>query len=254
MKVQDIPIDKLVISDLNIRIGHDYGDEEDKELEENMESLGLLQPLVVRRKGDFYEILIGRRRFMSMKNKGATEVTCIVKELSDNEAIDASISENVFRKKVDPVTLGAWIKKRLKQGNIGLNEYARRIGKSKSTLSEWLRMNDLTEEMKEEVQRGGVPFNYALKVARMELDPSEEFNLVTASREGGLESFKKAVDDLSAIREKRGSPRGLKIIRINFGRESREHAALIELAEAKGLKLGEYCLEVLREHVRSSNT
>ena len=254
MKIVDIPIAKLVISDLNVRIGHEYGDEEDKELEENMESIGLLQPLVVRKKGEFYEILIGRRRFMGMKNKGATAVTCIVKELTDDEAIDASISENIFRKNVDPVTLGMWIKKRLEQGNIGLNEYARRIGKSKSTISEWMRMNDLTQEMQVEVQRGGVPFNYALKVARMELDPSEELSLVIASREGGLDSFKKAVDDLGAIREKRGSPRGLKIIRINFGHESQEHQALIKLAESKGLNLGEYCLEVLREHVRSSNT
>jgi len=193
------------------------------------------------------------RRFLSLKQKGVSSVACIIKEFDDDEAIDASISENVFRKNVDPITLGRWIKKRLDDGDMSLNEYAKKIGKSKSTLSEWLRMNDLTFDIQSEVQNARIPFIYALKVARMGLSSVEEKQLALISREGGFEAFKKAVDQLSTVREKRGSPKGLKVIRINFGKESSEHDKLKHLAETKGLEVSDYCLEVLKEHVRSSN-
>ena len=134
MKIEEISIDDLRISDLNIRNDVNFGDEEDIEFTKNIESQGLLQPLVVRKKDSYYEILIGMRRFLSLKQKGVSSVACIIKEFDDDEAIDASISENVFRKNVDPVTLGRWIKKRLDDGEMSLNEYAKKIGKSKDTL------------------------------------------------------------------------------------------------------------------------
>ena len=119
MRVVEIDIDELYISDQNIRSDHQFGDEEDLELIENIQSLGILQPLVVRPKGNKYDIIIGRRRFLSLKQSGVKSVPCLVAELSDEEALDASISENVFRKSVDPITLGRWIKIRLNH-NINL--------------------------------------------------------------------------------------------------------------------------------------
>ena len=254
MNIENIPVEKLKISDLNIRVDHEFGDEEDHEFAENIESLGVLQPIVVRPDGALYEILIGRRRFLSMKKNGATEIPCVIKELGDEEALDASISENVFRKNVDPVTLGKWIKRRLEQGDISLSQYAKKIGKSKSTLSEWVRMNDLTRDLQLEVQNGSVPFLYALKVARMNLTPEQELMLAKESREGGFESFKQGVDRLAANREKRGAPKGLLVVRVNFGKDSPEYEALKTLATEEGMNISEYSMEILKEHVRSSNT
>ncbi|MBN1683132.1 ParB/RepB/Spo0J family partition protein [Candidatus Bathyarchaeota archaeon] len=253
MKIEEIPVSELRISEFNIRNTVEFGDDVDNEFVNNIETQGLLQPLVVRKKDNFYEILIGMRRFLSLKQKGASHITCIIKDFNDEEAIDASISENVFRKNVDPVTLGKWIKKRLEVGDITLNEYSKMIGKSKSTLSEWLRMNDLTNDIQLEVQEGRIPFIYALKIARMGLTSNEEKILATISSEEGFNAFKKAVDKLSNDHEKRGSPKGLKIVRVNFGSESSEHEKLKTLASTKGLSVSKYCLEVLREHVRSSN-
>ena len=159
----------------------------------------------------------------------------------------------MFRKNVDPVTLGEWIKKRLDHGDISLSQYAKKIGKSKSTLSEWMRMNDLSHELRDEVQRGSVPFNYALKVARMNLTSEQEKMLADESRADGFEAFKKAVDRLKASQEKRGAPKGLQVIRINFGMESLDYRSLSKLSAERGMDLGDYCLSVLLEHIRSSN-
>ena len=253
VRIENIPIEQLYISDLNIRRDHEFGDEEDQELSKNIESIGLLQPIVVRPVGDMFEILVGRRRFLTMKQSKNSEITCLVKDLNDEEALDASISENLFRKGVDPVTLGKWIKRRLENNDISLSEYSRKIGKPKSTLSEWTRMNDLQQELQEEVQKGSVPFNYALKVARLNLNPEEERRLAEEARQTGFEGFKKAVDRIIAGHEKRGAPKGLLVIRINFGKESDLYDKLREISETKGLDVGEYCRSVLEEHVRSPN-
>lgn len=253
MSMELIPIDKIRISDLNIRAKDVFGDEEDQELVENISSLGILQPIIVRPVGDIYEVDVGRRRFLSAKEVGLKEVPCIVKETSEEEAMDASLSENIMRKNVDPVTLGRALKIRLEVGDVSLSEYARMIGKPKSTLSEWLRMNDLSPAMQNEVQSGNIPFTYALKVARMELPPGEEGILAEESMAGGFEAFKKALDRIAEGREKRGAPKGLLIVRINFGLESRDYEALKRLSKAKGLDLSDYCMEILTDHIRSSN-
>lgn len=253
MRPETIPIEKIRVSGLNIRSGEGFGDEEDEELVSNIEALGILQPIIVRPVGEFYEVDVGRRRFLSAKKLGLTEVPCIVREASAEESMDASLSENIFRKNIDPVTLGRWVKLRLERGDISLSEYARRIGKPKSTLSEWVRMNDLVEELQREVKRGAVPFTYALKVARMDLTPEEERSLAAEAEAGGSEAFKKAVDRIAAGKEKRGAPRGLLVIRISWGLESPDYDGLVRLAEGRGMELGEYCRKILVDHVQSTS-
>ena len=249
MSLQYIPIDKIRISDLNIRADEQFGDEEDQELVDNIGSVGILQPIVVRAVDDNYEVEIGRRRLLSARQEGLSEVPCIVMEHSNGEAIDASIIENVFRKGVDPVTLGRALRKRLEMEEVSLSEYARRIGKSKSTLSEWIRMTDLSPEVQREVQSGAIPFTYALKIARMDLSEEEQRTLADEAS-GGFDAFKAAVDRLSVGQKKRGAPKGLLIIRINFGLESPEYDKLQKLAESKGQDVGEYCLNILTSHIR----
>ena len=130
MDVVSLPIEKIHISPLNVRAGVEFGDEEDLELIKNVDSLGLIQPIVVRPVGDQYEIVIGSRRYQSLKEAGANEIPCVVRELSDDESLDLSLSENIFKKDVDPITLGRWLKERLSKGDMSLSGYARKIGKS----------------------------------------------------------------------------------------------------------------------------
>ena len=244
-----IPIDRIRVSSQNIRAGQPFGDEEDQGLVQNIGSFGILQPITVKPVGDMYELSAGRRRFLSAKQSGLTEVPCIVRDIGDEEAIDISLSENLLRKDVDPVTIGRALKLRLERGDISLSEYARRIGKAKSTLSEWLRMNDLSPAMQDEVQRGGIPLRNALKVARMDFTPEEERALAEESRESGLEAFKRTFDRMVVGKEKRGAPKGLLIVRISWGLESSEYEALRMRAEEAGIGMSEYCQKVLMDHI-----
>ncbi len=245
-----IPLEKIRISSQNIRADEPFGDEKDQELIESIKAQGVIQPIIVRQTGDIYDVDIGRRRFLAAKEAGLEEIPCIIREMTLEEAMDASISENVFRKDVDPVTLGWWVKGRLERSGMSLRELARELGTTAMTLSRWRTTTDLTEEMQHEVQRGTVSLRNALEVAKMDLTPDEERTLAEESRSGGYDSFKKALDRMAEGHEKRGAPPGLLITRINWGFESPEYETLKSRAEEEGIELSEYCQNVLKEHLK----
>lgn len=246
-----IPLDRISISAFNVRAEEYFGDEEDQELVESIGSLGVLQPIIVRQVGDMYELTAGRRRFFSAKENGLTEIPCIVMDVHDDEALDISLSENLFRKDLDPVTIGRALKRRIDSSGIRPTDYAKKLGISRSTMSEFLRMNDLSPEMQNEVQAGTVTFSDALKVARMNLPPGKETALAKEAREGSSNSFKKTLDRIATEQEKRGAPRGLLIVRISWGHESPEYSKLKKFAESEGMDLSEYCQKILSEHIKS---
>ncbi len=251
METMMIPIDKINISDFNVRAEEPFGDEEDQELMESIKSFGILQPIIVRQVGDMYELIAGRRRIYSARESGLTEIPCIIKDVHDYEALDISLSENLFRKNLDPVTIGRALKRRMDRSGISLREYARKIGKPASTLSNFLRMNDLSPDMQNEVQSRTVNLTEALKVLRMNLPLEKEMELAREAREVGSDSFKKALYLTTAEHETRGSPKDLLITRINWGLVSPEYEALKRRAEEAGIKQSEYCQKILTEHIQS---
>jgi len=245
-----IPLDRIRISSQNIRVDEPFGDEEDLELIESIKAQGVIQPIIVRQIGDIYEVDIGRRRFLGAKEAGLEEIQCIVREMTLEEAMDSSISENIFRKDVDPVTLGWWVKGRLERSGMSLRELARELGTTAMTLSRWRTMTNLTEEMQQEVRRKAVSLRNALEVAKMDLTPDEERALAEESRSGGSDSFKKALYLTMTEKETRGAPKDLLITRINWGLVSPEYEALNRRADEAGIEHGEYCQRVLTDHIK----
>ncbi len=248
--METIPLDRIRISASNVRANDPFGDEEDQALIENIGSYGVLQPIIVRPVGDMYELIAGRRRLLSARESGLTEIPCVVKDLDEEEALDISLIENIHRKDVDPVTLGRAVKLKLEKEGISLGKLAKRMNMPKATLHTWHRMNDLSPAMQSEVQSGTVPLRDALKVASMNLPLEVESTLAEEARVEGFEAFKRSLDRISAEEEKRGAPKGLKIIRISWGQASPEYEALRSRAEEASIELGEYCQKVLIDHLK----
>lgn len=251
MEIEMIPLDRISISTFNVRADEPFGDEEDQELVESIGSFGVLQPIIVRPVGDMYELTAGRRRLFSARESGLTEIPCIIKDIDDDETLDISLIENLLRKDLDPVTIGRALKRRIDRSGISLREYARRIGMPISTMSEFLRMTDLSPDMQNEVKAGTIAFRNALKVVRLNLPPEKEMELAMEAREGGFDAFKNALDRVASEQEKRGAPKGLLIVRISWGQESTEYSALKQFAESEGLDLSEYCQKILTKHVQN---
>ena len=250
MEYEMIPLDRISISAFNVRANEPFGDEEDQALVESIESFGVLQPIIVKQVGDMYELTAGRRRFYSARESGLTEIPCIVKDVDDEEAMYISLIENIHRKDVDPVTLGRAVSQVLEREGISPGKLAKKIGKSKQTIHNWLYTLDLSPALQREVQCGTVPLRDALKVVSMKLPPEVEDTLAEEARVDGLEVFKRSLDRIAAEEEKRGAPKGLLIVRISWGQESPEYEALRSRAEEASMDLSEYCQRVLKDHLK----
>jgi len=246
-----IPLDKIRISAFNVRAEEFFGDEEDQAFVENVGSYGVMLPITVRPVGDMYDVYSGRRRFLAAKENGLTEIECIVKEVYDEEALDISLIENIHRKNLDPVTIGRALKRRIDSTGIKPNAYAKKLGIPRSTMSEYLKMNDLSPDMQNEVQTGTVTFRDALKIARMNLPPETEKSLAKEAREDGSTSFKNTLSRITAEQEKRGAPKGLLITRINWGFRSKDYNSLKRLAKGENISVSDYCHKILKEHVKA---
>lgn len=124
-----VPIHKIICEKVMIK------NQLDKDLLASIKHMGLLMPLEVRKDGDFYEVLDGKRRLACLKLLKATNVLCII-QIVDATEIIASIHSN----KTSLFELGKIVKRILDQKMIKIKELARRIDKSESTIRRWIRI------------------------------------------------------------------------------------------------------------------
>ena len=254
--IENIQVEKIKVSPFNIRVAEDFGETpEDQEMMRNIRGTGILQPITVRPVGENFEVVIGMRRFLAAKAAGMRSIPCLVKEMSDMEALDASLIENIQRKDVDPITKAKAVRQRLDMTGEKMTAYARKVGKAKSTLSEWLSLLELTPKFQEKVSKASISERDAIKAARLDLTPKQQDTLAELSATGGKEAFKCELDRLASGKEKRGAPPGLLVVRLVFRPDTvdkRTYAHLIRLSKAKEMDVANYCKSILVDHIRAA--
>ena len=246
-KTVNIPIEKLVISPMNIRASVIFNIEDEKNvgLRENIKARGIDDPLLVRPVGDKFEIVKGRRRFLSSRHF-LPEFLCIVKEMTDAEALKASLSDPITHKDVDPVTRAKGFKQYKKMTGKTITAIGKEFGIPKTTLSDWLKLLELSEKLQEKVGTQAVPIRYALQAARLKL-PRESQDILAEAADKGVDFFKKEMWRLAEDRPRRGAPPGLLVVRIVFAEDV--YNALAQEADRLGRDLSEHCKIVLGERV-----
>ena len=143
MELKEISIDQLVTSKLNPRL--DLGQEDFDELVASIKGKGIVEALVVRKKDDKYEIVSGERRYRAAQKARKKTVQCIVKKLTDVEAIEESLIGNAHRKDFTPIEKATAIRYMLsnyKKRYPTQQTLADALGIHKSTLSVWLNVLD----------------------------------------------------------------------------------------------------------------
>lgn len=135
---------------------------------------GLLQPIVVRIKDGNYEIVAGNRRVQACKNLGWKKITCHIVELSDKEAFEVSLVENIQRKSLDPVEEANAFRKYVEQlGWGGISHLAKKIGKSVSYVDKRLRILDLPAEVLERISNSNMNASVAEEIMFID-DPKKQ--------------------------------------------------------------------------------
>lgn len=119
------------------------------ELAESIKEHGVIQPIVVRKIGDKYEIIAGERRYKASILAGKTTIPAIVTNLDDKNSAEIALIENVQRQDLTPIEEAISYKKILDMGYLSQSDLADRLGKSQSTIANKLRLLNLTDEVQE---------------------------------------------------------------------------------------------------------
>lgn len=124
-----------------------FDDEALKELSESIKAHGVIQPIIVRKVGDKYEIIAGERRYRASQLAGKQTIPALVRDIDDKEAAKIALLENLQRKDLSPIEEAKTYQTILKLDNITQDELARNLGKSQSAIANKLRLLNLDEEV-----------------------------------------------------------------------------------------------------------
>lgn len=263
---EHIPVEKFHISELNVRVGQPFGEsEEDKLLIAQLRHSRIVGPFKARPEGEGYGVVVGRRRFLAKKEVGTKFFVagsdCLIEEMTDEEAREASLIENLsmLRKEMDPITRGLRLNEIISYSPIGLRATARGLGIPASTLSEWLKVLELSPKMQETAAKGLLCYTDALQLARMKIGEMKQDELAQTLEEEGIEAYRKELVRFAQKKLKGGIPKGkYMILRAVFDKTYPPDVELYEkitqLAKAKKMKLNEYCKWALTEHAKTRNS
>ena len=119
------------------------------ELSESIKQYGILQPLLVSDKKDYYEIIAGERRWRAAKLAGLKEVPVIVKEFTDQELVEISLIENIQREDLNPIEEAMAYKRLIDEFHLKQDEVAERVGKSRTAVTNSMRLLKLSEKVQQ---------------------------------------------------------------------------------------------------------
>lgn len=121
------------------------------ELSESIKQFGVLQPLLVTERKDYYEIIAGERRWRAAKMAGLKEVPVIIKKLTEQEIMEISLIENIQRENLNPIEEALAYKKLINEFNLKQDEVAERVSKSRTAVTNAMRLLKLNDKVQQMV-------------------------------------------------------------------------------------------------------
>ena len=146
------------------------------ELAESIKQFGVLQPLLVQKKDDYYEIIAGERRWRAAKLAGLKEVPVIIKDFSDQEVVEISLIENIQRENLNPIEEAAAYKRLLTEFNLKQEEVAERVSKSRTAVTNSMRLLKLDERVQDMLIQDMISPGHARTLLGIE-DKDQQYNL-----------------------------------------------------------------------------
>ncbi len=138
------------------------------ELSESIKQYGVLQPLLVQKKDNYYEIIAGERRWRAAKLAGVKEVPVIIKDYSTQEVMEIALIENIQREDLNPIEEAQAYQRLIKEYNLKQDEVAEKVSKSRAAITNSLRLLKLDERVQEMVMEGKLSNGHARTIIGIE--------------------------------------------------------------------------------------
>jgi len=162
----ELSIDKIVSNKYQPRTNFDM--EKLKELAQSIRSNGIVQPIVVRRVGQQYELIVGERRWRAARLAGLQTIPAIVNEVSEYKTLEMALVENIQRQDLNPIEEASAYLSLIKDFDLTQEEIALRVGKDRSSIANFLRLLKLPDQIKEKIQNGILSMGHARAILGME--------------------------------------------------------------------------------------
>ena len=121
------------------------------ELSESIKQFGVLQPILVQKKDDYYEIIAGERRWRAEKLAGIKEVPVIIKDFTEQEVVEISLIENIQRESLNPIEEAHAYKRLMEEFHLRQDEIAERVSKSRTAVTNSMRLLKLDDRVQQMV-------------------------------------------------------------------------------------------------------
>ncbi|MBO6195056.1 MAG: ParB/RepB/Spo0J family partition protein [Bacilli bacterium] len=160
-----VPLEDIIPNRFQPRLSFD--EQGLNELAQSIKEHGIIQPLVLRKIGDKFEIIAGERRYKASYIAGLTEVPAVIINLNDNESAEVAIVENIQRKDLSPIEEAKSYKKLLDRGYLTQDQLAGRMGKTQATVSNKLRLLNLDEDVQAALLNNKISERHARSILRI---------------------------------------------------------------------------------------
>ena len=191
-----------------------FSEDELNELADSIKEHGIFQPLLVTKKDDYFEIIAGERRWRAAKIAGLKEVPCLVKEYTDQEKAEIQIIENLQRENLNPIEEAAAYKKLIEEFHLKQDELAERIGKKRTTITNTMRLLNLSPQVQEMLIEEKLTQGHARALLAIE-DEKEQYDLAQRVFDERL-SVREIEKEVKALnkpkKEKKLTPEALDLI------------------------------------------
>jgi ParB family transcriptional regulator, chromosome partitioning protein len=165
----------------------DQGDLAD--LSESIKNYGIIQPLVVTKQGDRYELIAGERRLRASKMAGLKKVPIVVRDYDEQRKLEVAIIENVQRADLNPIEKAMAYRQLMDEFSLTVEEVAKRVGKSRPQVSNTMRLTSLPEEIRSALSKGQLSEAHAVYLMGLD-NPVKQ-----------MEVFRKIVQNNWTVRE-----------------------------------------------------
>lgn len=150
--IEKIELQKLVVNPFQPR--KNFDDEAIEELAQSIVEHGIIQPIVVRKKGKKFEIVVGERRFRAAKLANIQEIPAIVRDMTEEQMMEVAILENLQREDLTPIEEAEAYQSLIEKLNFTQEELAKRLGKSRPHITNHMRLLQLPEDVRSLVNDG----------------------------------------------------------------------------------------------------
>lgn len=216
-----------------------------QELADSIRQFGLLQPILVQDRKDYYEIIAGERRWRAAKLAGLKEVPVIIRNYTEQEIVEISLIENIQRQDLNPIEEAQAYKRLLTEFHLKQDEVADRVSKSRAAVTNSIRLLKLSDEVQQMVIDEMISTGHARTLLAVE-NPEEQYNLAQKifDEKLSVRDVEKLVKNLhKPIKPKKLDDKALQAIYVDIEEKLKQKLGTKVLVSPKGEGAGKIEIE-----------